>query len=141
MTSTVLKPEIRKQVEALRQAGNSYEKIMAITGLSKAAVAWHASEKVRASFRRYRQKNRKALIQRLRDSLGNKCSICGYDKCQKALHFHHVDPKSKRTITVGNRVNRGVASMVHTKSYAAAKREVKKCILVCANCHAELHTA
>lgn len=26
---------------------------------------------------------------------GNKCSICGYDKCLGALEFHHLDSEEK----------------------------------------------
>lgn len=62
--------------------------------------------------------------------LGGKCSICGYSKCIDALEFHHVNPKEKDfKLGSGN-----------TMSWDEYKKEVKKCILVCSNCHKEIHS-
>lgn len=60
---------------------------------------------------------------------GNKCSICGYDKCSAALEFHHCN----------NEKDFGIAAKGYTRSWAKVKEELDKCILVCANCHRELH--
>ena len=61
--------------------------------------------------------------------LGSKCSICSYDKCIDALEFHHEDPKEKEfKLSLGN-----------TISWDDYKREAMKCILVCSNCHKEIH--
>lgn len=59
---------------------------------------------------------------------GGKCSECGYDKCLSALEFHHLNPKEKDFTVSGK--SWGVEKL---------KKEVDKCILVCANCHIELH--
>ena len=60
---------------------------------------------------------------------GGKCEICGYDKCIDALEFHHLDPEEKEYgLSNGN-----------TSSFEKMKSEADKCILVCANCHRELH--
>ena len=67
--------------------------------------------------------------QRLVNALGGKCCICGYDKCLSALEFHHTDPNEK-DFTIGN--NTQIA-------FEKALKEAKKCILVCANCHREIH--
>ena len=65
------------------------------------------------------------------DMLGGKCSICGYDKCLEAIDFHHIDPSTK-TI--------GVCTMIHRgKSFEIIEKEVEKCVLLCKNCHTELH--
>lgn len=73
-----------------------------------------------------RRQHKKELLVK---ELGGKCSICGYDKCISALQFHHLDPSQKEiTISTSNNV-----------SYARMKKEAEKCILVCANCHAEIH--
>lgn len=62
--------------------------------------------------------------------LGGKCSICGYDRCIDALEFHHKDPKQKDfKIGSGN-----------TMSWKDYKKEAEKCILVCSNCHKEIHS-
>lgn len=61
---------------------------------------------------------------------GNGCQICGYDKYVGALEFHHVDEKNKEF----DLSTRGL-----TRSWPRIKNEVEKCILVCANCHREIH--
>ena len=60
---------------------------------------------------------------------GDNCAICGYNKCPSALEFHHLDPEQKE-FTLGTNTN---------KSTEIALNETKKCILVCANCHREIH--
>lgn len=64
----------------------------------------------------------------LKEEAGNKCCRCGYDKCTAALEFHHLDPSSKEGGIIGT-----------TASLAKQRAEASKCILVCANCHRELH--
>ena len=71
-------------------------------------------------------KHRRKLL--LVDLMGGKCSICGYDKCVNALEFHHIDKNTKKFgICNGN-----------TRSLDEDVTEVKKCALVCANCHREI---
>jgi transposase len=62
---------------------------------------------------------------------GGHCVLCGYDRCVAALHFHHVDPSSKRFHLSMQGVSR---------SLAAARAEMAKCVLLCANCHAEVES-
>lgn len=64
------------------------------------------------------------------DSKGGKCQICGYDKCNGALEFHHTDPDKK---------DFSVSVDGSTRSWDRIKREIEKCVLVCANCHREIH--
>jgi len=70
-----------------------------------------------------------AVIQKLKNLLGAKCSKCGYDKCQSALAFHHLDPKEKK-FTI---------SSAFCRKWDTLEKEVMKCILLCANCHIEFH--
>jgi len=61
---------------------------------------------------------------------GGVCQECGYHKCNGALEFHHLNPSEKDF------------SISHLKNYAfndKIKLELDKCILVCANCHREIH--
>ena len=76
-------------------------------------------------------KNRRYRIKKLLvEYKGNKCKICGYDKCLSALEFHHLEPENKDfTISYNTKYN----------NLDALKKEVDKCILVCANCHREIH--
>ena len=66
----------------------------------------------------------------LKEEAGNCCSRCGYDKCLAALEFHHTDPTVKEGGIIGS-----------TASLAKQRAEAEKCILVCANCHRELHNS
>ena len=62
------------------------------------------------------------------------CSVCGYDKCFAAIDFHHIDPNTKE-ISIS-------AAMQHKPTperEAVLKKELEKCIILCANCHREHH--
>lgn len=77
--------------------------------------------------------NIKDFRQRLKERavyvLGGKCQCCGYNKCSAALEFHHLNPDIKE-FTFSDNTNR---------SWENTRNELKKCILVCANCHREIH--
>ena len=59
---------------------------------------------------------------------GGCCEKCGYNKSIGALQFHHLDPKEK-----------DFAISARSYSLERLKKEVDKCIMVCANCHIETH--
>lgn len=61
------------------------------------------------------------------EEAGGCCQICGYAKHQAAMQFHHLDP-SQKSFALSLR---GI-----TRSIDALRREAKKCVLLCANCHA-----
>jgi hypothetical protein len=71
----------------------------------------------------------KDKVTRLKQEAGGACIKCGYDKCQDALEFHHVDPSVKE-------FHLGEARGYNIEKIRA---ELKKCILVCRNCHTEIH--
>lgn len=52
------------------------------------------------------------------------CIDCGYKKHHAALHFDHV---------AGDKI----LNVCNAKSIAQAQREIEKCVVRCANCHAE----
>lgn len=70
------------------------------------------------------------LKQEIVDYKGGSCVKCGYNKYIGALEFHHLDP-SKKDFTIAHRRL--------TKLNDEIKNELEKCILVCANCHREIH--
>ena len=72
---------------------------------------------------------RARLKERATYVLGNKCQICGYDKCIQALDFHHVNPEEKEFDFKDNT----------NRSWQTTRNEIQKCILLCANCHREVH--
>jgi hypothetical protein len=74
----------------------------------------------------YRTKIRKIKILEL---MGGKCSLCGYNNNLTALEFHHVNSKEKEF----------VYTKLRKLKWETVVKELKKCILVCANCHREIH--
>jgi transposase len=78
-----------------------------------------------ASVSRRRRKVKEVLVV----EAGGACWVCGYDRNARALHFHHIDPTEKR-----HEMNaRGAAMAIEL-----LRAEAKKCVLLCANCHAEV---
>jgi len=73
-----------------------------------------------------RRKSKEILV----DIFGGECVICGYNKCIQALQFHHKDASKKEF---------GLFEDGSTRSIKRLAAEAEKCILVCANCHAEIH--
>ena len=86
-------------------------------------------KKCHSDFMKNRYKQKKSEIQDLK--IGLKCAKCGYNKCGASLEFHHINPEEK---------DEKVARMM-TNNYNLdiVKEEIKKCIVLCANCHHEFH--
>ena len=75
------------------------------------------------------QKRRETIKKLAVEYKGGRCQICGYNKCIAALDFHHVD---------GNK-DYGISANGYSHSWEKIKTELDKCILVCSNCHREIH--
>ena len=73
--------------------------------------------------REYYKTRKKEFIQ----MLGSKCQICGYNKCIEALDFHHKD------------LNNDVYNHAYCRKSFKKEIEDGKIVLLCANCHRELH--
>ena len=78
------------------------------------------------SAKRYKQ--RKDYLDSVRKKVG-KCSFCGYDKYWNILSFHHLQDK-KFSLS---------GPKLQAKSFKCINEEINKCILLCPNCHSELH--
>lgn len=76
------------------------------------------------------KKRRKKIREMAIRYKGGKCVFCGYSKYAGALDFHHVKDANK---------NFGISAKGYTRSWERVKKELGKCILVCANCHREVH--
>ena len=77
------------------------------------------------------QKRRKKIRERAIEYKGARCSICGYDRCLEALELHHVNSDGK---------DFGISDKGYTRSWSKIKKELDKCVLLCANCHREVHS-
>jgi hypothetical protein len=77
----------------------------------------------------WRNKTKLKLI----EAMGNKCARCNYDKCKYVLHFHHINSNGKDD-TIANFLR-------NPRKIQIIIEEAKKCVLLCANCHGELHAS
>ena len=110
------KPQVKEQ----KINGKLYQKYWFST-VSNGAVRFYAQQFYQ---------NGKKVRQMAVEYKGGKCIKCGYSKCQRALSFHHVNPKEK---------DFDLSSKGLTRSWERIKKEIDKCVLLCANCHMEVH--
>lgn len=75
-------------------------------------------------------KRRKKLKELVVEYKGGVCAICGYKKFIGAFDLHHKGDSQKKF---------GLSADGLTRSWERTKKEAEKCILVCANCHREIH--
>jgi hypothetical protein len=73
----------------------------------------------------WRRRKKQILV----EEAGGRCRLCGYDRCVAALEFHHVDPRTKSF---------PLSARGCTRSIKTLRAEAAKCVLLCANCHAEV---
>ena len=73
-----------------------------------------------------RQKRKQEIV----DIMGNKCVLCGYHKNITALELHHIIKEEKEF---------SICSQGSFPKYDTLIPELKKCVLLCANCHREIH--
>lgn len=83
-------------------------------------------KKLEKYFQQHYLKNKQYIVDY---KLSRGCSICGYNKCSGALVFHH--PNDDKEFSISTNMN---------KNLEILKKEIEKCIILCANCHAEIHT-
>lgn len=87
--------------------------------------SWHQRNKERRLAKLY---EKKAAIYEYMQGIKNQlcCADCG-ERHPATLQFHHLNAEDK-TFTIGDAVNRGF-------SLNKIKKEIEKCIVLCANCH------
>jgi DNA-binding transcriptional ArsR family regulator len=82
----------------------------------------------RCRAQRVAERRRRVKVELVAEA-GGGCAVCGYNRCIGALSFHHLDPYEKSF---------GVAHAGVTVAIARLREEARKCVLLCANCHAEV---
>lgn len=75
-------------------------------------------------------RRRRKVKHLLVEEAGGRCRLCGYERCVAALEFHHLDPHAKE-FGVSQRGAHGIERL---------RAEIRKCILLCSNCHAEVES-
>lgn len=68
--------------------------------------------------------------QRLLAAFGSSCGLCLYNSCAQALEFHHLNPLEKDFT---------LARWRKVCAWSKLVTEVRKCVLLCANCHRAVH--
>lgn len=120
----------RREVEAAAQKGHTVTRLCRRHGETEYAIVGSAErprcKKCRSAAVARRRRHVKATVIAEK---GGCCIICGYARCLRALHLHHVDPKTKAF---------GIAFRGYSRSLAAVREEAKKCVVLCSNCHMEV---
>lgn len=93
----------------------------------------YKSYKKNEKYAKWQKKARKERKEQLVSLAGGKCIICGYNRCNAALEFHHKNEDEKTDKGFGVSQNGMLAK------WDKLKEEIKKCVLVCSNCHREIH--
>ena len=125
-----LTPELIEEIQAKYNEIGNLKKVVKLYHISferLSKVIKHSKKKKVSNteaVESWRKRKKKALV----EYKGGKCQCCGYSKCIEALEFHHLDPNIK-SFTISGK----------SKSFNSLKSEVDKCILVCSNCHKEIH--
>ena len=120
---------VKQRILELRAKGYGYRTIARMVECSKTTVVYHCrpGAKQKSNARVYKTRNNAMAVLKL--EAGGRCVLCGYSKCLAALDFDHIDPKTKT----------GSINKLIRVSIKLAREEVKKCRLICANCHREHH--
>ena len=81
----------------------------------------------------YKKQQERAWSRKLEliSMMGGECSKCGYHKNMAALEFHHVNPNEKDFQLDARHLS--------NTNMERIKKEAEKCILLCSNCHREVH--
>jgi transposase len=120
-------PAARRAAEAGEAEPTLYCSIHGITRHVRRDKGYRCAQCRSAQVSERRRRVKRLLL----DEAGGACLLCGYDRCIAALHFHHLDPSAKSFAL-------GVTGV--TRSLAAARAEASKCVVLCANCHAEVES-
>jgi len=94
---------------------------------------WQNALRRRPKYKQLRNSRRKETGQKRKaeavNRLGGKCMDCGYDKYLGALTFHHRNPSEK--------VFEISSNAFADKKPEDIEKELRKCDLLCFNCHME----
>tara|TARA_Y100001949_G_C15746708_1_gene226036 strand:+ start:69 stop:500 length:432 start_codon:yes stop_codon:yes gene_type:complete len=119
-----------EKAHRLREEGMSYGDIAKqIEGATKITIWRFLSPGKLEEHRESQKKRQRKTKARLIEYKGGECSICGYDKCQTSLSFHHLLEEEK-SFGISDR---------KCAPFEELLKEANKTILVCNNCHGEVH--
>jgi transposase len=117
----------KENILKLREEGKSYRQIQEILGCSKGTIAYHLGSGQKEKTHKRTRDLRSANIEKLRslkESFG--CADCKEMYPHYVLEFDHLPEYEKSGI---------VSTIARRHSWEKALEEVKKCEIVCGNCH------
>jgi DNA-binding CsgD family transcriptional regulator len=118
----------KEQIEALRAQGLTYPEIQDQLNVSKGTIAYHLGEGQKEKTLK-RQNDARAKIARFIAAVKDNrhCTDCGVAYRHWQMEFDHLGDKE---FTISQFRN-------HTSDITKVKTEIKKCEIVCKNCHGE----
>lgn len=130
---TKLTPEKVAELQELYNQIGNIKNVALITGISytrlRSVLELKNRPKPKSGYQQVKDRRRK-VKSKLVAYKGGKCQICGYSRCSDALDFHHIDPSSKSFQLSNSNIYKNMDRL---------KEEADKCMLVCSNCHREIH--
>ena len=121
---------MKDEILKLRSEGKTYDEIKKILNCSKGTIAYYCGEGQTEKYREYgrqRKERDRLWMQSVKEKLN--CSKCP-EKRWWVLDFHHIDATTKEGT---------IATMLATVSKEKILQEIDKCIVLCSNCHRDLH--
>jgi hypothetical protein len=135
------------EIKALQVAAGTYKEPAPLLIKDKpltddeASTRYHQRlDDLRSRLRRY---SSVSLLQRLELKrravtwMGGCCILCGYCKCMRALEFHHRERENKQ-FSIATFIGAKVFEYSVEEVWTQVVEELKKCVLLCANCHREV---
>ncbi len=122
----------QEQVDALVVSGKTSKEIALALQMNIASVRYYREKSKRANRSENNRKvseHRRKLKRKAVEYSGGSCRKCDYAKSLAALTFHHLNPDEKEYNLASGK----------TMGWLAWKTEIDKCLLLCHNCHSELH--
>ena len=118
----------KEEILKLKQQGKSYSEIASILGCSKGTVAYHLGTGQKEKTAQRQKNNRETINQYIRQiKSSNPCADCNKLYPYWVMEFDHLSSKQKRF-----GINKWHES---TKNFQEVENEIKKCDVVCSNCH------
>lgn len=116
---------MKKQILELRLEGKSYREIQKILGCSRSTISYHCSTEQKKKKNDRQNKSRSDRRSALAELKSGPCLDCGLTFPAECMDFDHV---------IEGKVDR-VSQLAWNGPWDLVLEEIKKCELVCANCH------
>jgi hypothetical protein len=121
---------MKEQILNLRNKGLSYKDIQKELNCSLGTISYYCGDNQKEKTAERRKRKRiisRKWLEDLKDTLI--CTKCGEDR-NWVLDFHHIDSTQKENT---------ISKLIKSSNKVTVLKEIEKCIVLCANCHRDLH--